>query len=208
MRACTLGFLAFLACATAPLLGGPSRVQADDGEEKVIQPTLGFDDVGVAQYQDQKLRLQTFVWKVSESKHEKNIVKNTVQVRTKRKPQLNPETGKQEVVEFTYEVIVPVHVGMEEIVTKTKAARTSVVEEFNVRDYSVMNLDGKVLSSVEMEKELASPRSVFVMRVRYKGEPNPTFDDVFRGLVHPGALIVRVPERAQDGATPRTAKKP
>lgn len=173
------------------LLDQSVRAQAPTADSMPVQPAIGYDDVGIAQYQDQVLHLTTYTWEVTETKAERDVATSSIETRTGRRPQLNPKTGKEEMVDFTYQIPIT-RLSKQEIVDRSKSATQSVVKEYKRPQFAVYSLDGRQLTDSEVAKNLATPRTVLVMQTRYFGEPQPAISEMFKAMLHPGLLIVRL----------------
>ena len=175
-------------------------VRADE-TTKLVQPQLGFDDVGFAVCKEGKLYLRTFEWQSNSERKEVDHYEVKVQTRSMKKHQLNPKTGRQELVDFEYEIEVPIRLGKKEVTTIVRGSTSENKAEFPLGKYSVFTLDGKTLTAEETAKQLATERTVLVVKQRYWTEPFPKFEDSFRALMHPRTLIIRIRASSRDKAS-------
>jgi len=159
----------------------------------IIQPRIGYDQIGTAQYGNGILRLKTHVWEEKETREKRTQTTLKIQNRTGRKPQINPKTGVQEMVPFSYDIAIPV-TSEDVVVVKQKVASKSIVTDHKSPEYTVFNLDGRQLNEAELIQQLTSAKTVLVVRSPHYIEQARGFSELFRGMLHPSLLIVNIPE--------------
>ena len=178
-------------------LGWLSGILWADEPTQLVQPQLGYDDIGFAVCKEGTLYLRTFEWQSSRDRKEVDDYEHKVQTRTMKKHQLNPKTGRQELVDIEYEIPLRIRVGKKEVTTNVRESKTENKSRFPAGKYAVITLDGKTLTTKETALQLATERTVLVQKQQYWSEPFPKFEEPFRAILHPKIRIVRIEDESQ-----------